>query len=86
MAKRAMATALVVLLLLASTPSVRAQAPPPPGSAPAGGAPDAIGVTPPRLSYSEGAVSFFRPGAQDWAPAQINTPLAPGDELYTGND
>ena len=86
MAKRAMATALVVLLLLASTPAVRAQAPPPPGSAPAGGAPDAIGVTPPRLSYSEGAVSFFRPGAQDWAPAQINTPLAPGDELYTGND
>ncbi|MBI3630636.1 MAG: hypothetical protein HY217_13895, partial [Candidatus Rokubacteria bacterium] len=32
-----------------------------------------------------GAVSFWRPGAQDWAPAQINTPLAPGDELFTGN-
>src|SRR5437879_336256 len=86
MAKRAMATALVLLLLLASTPAVRAQAPPPPGSAPAGGAAEAIGVTPPRLSYSEGAVSFWRPGAPDWAPAQINTPLAPGDELYTGND
>ncbi len=41
--------------------------------------------TPPRLSYSDGEVSFWRPGAQDWAPAQINTPLAPGDELYTGD-
>ena len=45
----------------------------------------AIGRTPPRLSYADGEVSYFRPGAQDWAPAQINTPLAPGDELYTGN-
>ena len=44
-----------------------------------------IGRTPPRLSYSDGEVSFWRPGAQDWAPAQVNTPLAPGDELYTGN-
>src|SRR5262245_5709082 len=46
---------------------------------------DAIGATPPRLSYADGEVSFFRPGAQDWAPAQVNTALAPGDELYTGN-
>jgi hypothetical protein len=45
----------------------------------------AIGATPPRLSYVDGEVSYFRPGAQDWAPAQVNTPLAPGDELYTGN-
>jgi hypothetical protein len=45
----------------------------------------AIGGTPPRLSYAEGEVSYFRPGAQDWAPAQVNTALAPGDELYTGN-
>ena len=30
-------------------------------------------------------MSFRRAGAQDWAPAQINTPLAPGDELYTGD-
>src|SRR4029453_12663488 len=44
-----------------------------------------IGATPPRLSYVDGEVSYFRPGAQDWAPAQVNTPLAPGDELYTGN-
>src|SRR3989449_11326161 len=45
----------------------------------------AIGRTPPRLSYTDGGVSFWRPGAQDWAPAQVNTPLAPGDELYTGH-
>ena len=44
-----------------------------------------IGRTPPRLSYADGEVSYFRPGAQDWAPAQVNTALAPGDELYTGN-
>jgi len=40
--------------------------------------------TPPRLSYSDGEVSFWRPGATDWAPARVNTPLAESDELYTG--
>ncbi|HET7468552.1 MAG TPA: DUF6600 domain-containing protein, partial [Gemmatimonadales bacterium] len=30
-------------------------------------------------------MSFWRPGATDWAPAQVNTPLAPGDQLYTTN-
>jgi len=45
----------------------------------------AIDRMPPRLSYADGQVSFWRPGAQDWAQAQINTPLAPGDELYTGS-
>src|SRR5215813_2808354 len=45
----------------------------------------AIGATPPRLSFADGDVSYFRPGAQDWVPAQVNTALAPGDELYTGN-
>jgi hypothetical protein len=44
-----------------------------------------IGATPPRLSYADGDVSYFRPGAQDWSPAQVNTALAPGDEFYTGN-
>jgi hypothetical protein len=38
-----------------------------------------------RLSFIQGQVSFWRPGAQDWAPAQINIPLAPGDEVYTGS-
>ena len=44
----------------------------------------AIGQTPPRLSFVDGQVSFWRPGAQDWTQAQVNTPLAPGDLLYTG--
>ena len=46
---------------------------------------DAIGRTPPRLSYADGEVSYFRPGGQEWAPAQVNTAVAPGDEFYTGN-
>jgi hypothetical protein len=46
---------------------------------------DAVGSTPPRLSFVDGQVSFWRPGAQDWTQAQVNTPLAPGDQLYTGS-
>jgi len=45
----------------------------------------AIDQTPPRLSFTDGQVSFWRPGAQDWATAQVNTPLVPGDELYTAS-
>lgn len=45
-----------------------------------------VDPTPSRLSYVEGSVSFWRPGGSDWAPAQVNTPLAAGDELYTGHD
>jgi hypothetical protein len=41
-----------------------------------------IGRTPPRLSFLDGQVSFWRPGAEDWTQAQINTALAPGDQLY----
>jgi hypothetical protein len=44
----------------------------------------AIGRTPPRLSFIKGQVSFWRPGADDWTQAQINTPVAPGDQLFTG--
>lgn len=40
--------------------------------------------TPPRLAYIHGEVSFWRPGAETWAPAHVNTPLAPGDRLYVG--
>jgi hypothetical protein len=45
---------------------------------------DALGFerTPPRLSFVDGEVSFFRPGAKDWGPASVNTALAAGDELY----
>lgn len=38
--------------------------------------------TPPRLSLTDGAISFFRAGSEEWTPAEINTPLAPGDLLY----
>ncbi len=44
----------------------------------------AMELTPSRLSYIEGSVSFWRPGAEDWAPARVNTPLAAGDAVYTG--
>jgi hypothetical protein len=40
-------------------------------------------AAPARLSYTYGDVSFWRPGAGDWTPAEINTPLAPGDALYS---
>ena len=41
-------------------------------------------LTPPRLSFADGEVSFWRPGAEDWTPAVVNIALAAGDELYTG--
>ncbi|HSL52667.1 MAG TPA: DUF6600 domain-containing protein [Candidatus Deferrimicrobiaceae bacterium] len=43
-----------------------------------------VAAPPARISYIEGDVSFWRPGAAEWTPARINTPLAPGDSLYTG--
>jgi len=45
----------------------------------------AAGLTPPRLSFVDGEASFWRPGAEDWAPAQINTALAAGDSVYAGD-
>jgi Family of unknown function (DUF6600) len=42
-----------------------------------------VEITPPRLSFVDGQVSFFRPGDQDWTQARVNMPLSPGDELYT---
>ena len=44
----------------------------------------AVGPTPPRLASIEGDASFWRPGADDWAPARVNTPLAAGDDIYAG--
>src|SRR5438132_11962537 len=76
-ARPLMAPLLALVLLLGTAPRARAATSPSEGEA------QAIGRTPPRLSYTNGEVSFFRPGAQDWASAQANTPLAPGDELYT---
>jgi hypothetical protein len=51
--------------------------------APPGDEAGGVERTPPRLSFVDGDVSFWRAGAEDWGPAQINTPLAPGDALYT---
>ncbi len=75
-------TATVLCLLLAAPTVAGAQnaPPPPPGAV----APVDPAVTPARLSLVHDAVSFWRPGADQWAPAALNTPLAPGDELYTG--
>jgi hypothetical protein len=39
--------------------------------------------TPPRLSFTDGEVSFWRDGADGWTPARTNIALAPGDELWT---
>jgi hypothetical protein len=66
--------------LLVSVGPIAAQGPAPPEPQQ-----DAIGRTPPRLSFVDGQVSFWRPGAQDWTQAQVNTALAPGDQLYTGS-
>src|SRR5262249_9464719 len=62
-------------------PAPEAPVPPRAGAAQQGD----VQATPVRLSFIDGDVSFWRPGADDWAPAQINTPLAPGDALYGGD-
>jgi hypothetical protein len=61
----------VALALICGAGTASAQEPP--GSA----------VAPPRLSLTDGPVSFWRPGADDWGTAAVNTPLAAGDSLYT---
>lgn len=47
---------------------------------------DAPTVTPPRLSYIDGEISYWRPGAEDWLAARLNTPVAVGDEIYAGEN
>ena len=56
-----------------------AKSEPPPQPATAEAAP-----MPARLSFVSGDVSFWRPGAEDWTPAEVNIPLAAGDALYAG--
>jgi hypothetical protein len=77
MVRRLLAVLVVLATLLGAARTIHAQT---------GPEAQADEVTPARLSYSAGAVSFWRPGGTDWAPAQSNTPLAAGDELYTGHD
>jgi len=85
--KRSIALLLALTVLVGTAPGAAGApaVPAPPGPGTAGAAPDETAPTPPRLSYTNGDVSFWRPGGEDWAPAQVNTPLAPGDQLYTGN-
>jgi uncharacterized protein DUF6600 len=94
--KRLIASLLALILFVGAAPLARAASPavPAPPAPPAAAATAEDGEaddsqnpapTPPRLSYTSGDVSFWRPGGEDWAPAQVNTPLAPGDQLYTGN-
>src|SRR5712692_11730805 len=73
------------LLALSLTGLVALAGRPAPSAALTRGAQEA-GPTPPRLSFIDGDVSFWRPGAEDWAPAKVNTPLAAGDSLYTGDN
>jgi hypothetical protein len=73
-----LAAAVALMIVFGSTGIVRAQPPVPPDEA----GPEER--TPPRLSYVDGQVSFWRPGAPEWVAAQVNTALAPGDELSTG--
>src|SRR5262249_6860233 len=68
------------VVLSGMAPALAQPAAPPPTEAPA----PVADVTPMRLSYLDGEVSFWRPGGDDWAPARVNTPLAPGDALYAG--
>jgi hypothetical protein len=67
---------LLFLLAAVSAAALSAETPPPP---PADATPP-----PPRLSLVDGTASFWRPGAEDWAPARVNMPMAEGDALYTG--
>lgn len=94
-ARRILAGFLALILMVSGPGFGWAQAPPPaPATPPAPAAPPAPGggpvaaegteATPPRVSYINGEVSFWRPGAQDWTPATLNMPLAPGDLLYAG--
>src|SRR5437867_2390023 len=93
-ARQTVAGVLLLSMLLGSpafTWRADAQATPPAPSAPPAPAEgpeptESTDATPPRVSYINGQVSFWRPGADDWAPAKLNTPLAPGDVLYAGPD
>ena len=70
--KLLVATAVAVLLAIASTPS-RAQDEDPPAQAG-------------RLSYVSGTVSIQEVGSDDWVQAVPNLPLGPGDRVFTDSN
>ena len=73
-ATRLTAILLGLSMLLTAVPGARAAAPAPPPPPAANGSSEAIGRTPPRLSYLNGDVSFWRPGAPDWGAKGIAFP------------
>ena len=93
-ARRVVATLLALIMMIGPGVARAVDPPPAPSAPPAPAAPPAppgapvpaptSDVTPARLSYLYGEVSFWRPGAQEWTAAKVNMPLAPGDLLYTG--
>jgi hypothetical protein len=94
MTSRQVVAAILALIMISGPGAAWAAdpvSPPPPPSAPPAplpqGAPAPVptsDVTPARVSYLNGEVSFWRPGGQEWTPAKVNMPLAPGDIIYTG--
>jgi hypothetical protein len=89
--KKFFSALLVLIMSLSGTGYAFSQAQPPVPSAPPDSDAQALNapagdITPARVSYLNGEVSFWRPGASDWTPAKVNTPLAPGDVFYTGSD
>src|SRR2546422_510281 len=91
MSSRQIVAGFLVLSVLMSSPAFtwradgQAAPPVPAGAQAPAESGESAEVTPPRVSYIYGEVSFWRPGAEDWAPARVNTPLAPGDVLYSGS-
>ena len=87
--KRRTRSLAVSIALLAGRSPLRATALDLPGTEPppADLSEEALPVdrTPPRLSHIDGRASFWRDGADDWTAARVNTPLAPGDQLYVDN-
>ncbi len=65
---------MIAMVMVSTAAPVSGQAEPPA---------DEIGLTPPRLGFVNGRVSFFRPGEPGWVDALVNTPLAAGDRLET---
>ena len=91
MSSRQIVAGFLALSVLMSSPALtwradgQAAPPVPAGAQAPAESGESAEVTPPRVSYIYGEVSFWRPGAEDWAPARVNTPLAPGDVLYSGS-
>lgn len=75
---RLLGTLLLTAALAAASVTVPARAQEAPGTAPETFAPARLGV-------AEGQVSFWRAGAEGWVPARLNTALAVGDMIYSGD-